>query len=172
MPEEAERVRALAARDPRVHMIPGLQPAEVAGALREADLFVNPSKAEAVPLIVQETMCAGTPWLATPECGAVHDWAGGVILPLEDFGPAIDHLLAQPETLRALGAAGRAHWEACFHYGVAAECYDALLRGSRTVPEFPAPADALALTDRVRDEVYEALVAPAAPLAALDAVPA
>jgi glycosyltransferase involved in cell wall biosynthesis len=141
-------------------MLEGLEPAQVAGAMREADLFVNPSHAEAVPLVVQEAMCAGTPWLATPECGAVHDWAGGVILPLEDFGSAIDRLLADPDRLRALGRAGRAHWEACFHYDVAAECYDALLRGGDRVPEYAAPGEAVALTDELRAACYEALIAP------------
>jgi glycosyltransferase involved in cell wall biosynthesis len=160
-PEEAVRVWRLAQRDPRVTVIQGgLSPRRVAAAMREADLFVCPSHSDAVPLVIQESMCHGLPWVATPGCGAVHDWAGGVILPVGDFGVAVDQLLADREALAALGAAGRAHWEACFNYGVAPRCYDALLRGASAVPDFPAPPDALAATDAVRSAVYEALIAP------------
>ncbi len=157
-PEEAVRVAELAARDPRVVLAGGLSPAGVAAALRTADLFLCPSDSDAVPLIVQEAMCAGLPWIATPAAGAVHDWAGGLILPVADFGPGIDHLLAEPDARAALGRHGRAHWEACFHYGVASRCYDALLRGASHPPAFPAPAAALEGTDAIRAEAYDALV--------------
>jgi glycosyltransferase involved in cell wall biosynthesis len=158
VPEEALRVWRLAERDPRVRLAPGMEPAKVAATMLEADLFLCPSHSDAVPLVIQESMCHGLPWVATPGCGAVHDWAGGVILPVEDFGVAIDHLLGDRDSLAALGSAGRAHWDACFNYGVAPQCYDALLRGAAAVPDFPAPPDALATTDAIRRDVYEALI--------------
>ena len=138
--------------------MPGFAPDEVAAAMRAADVFLCPSHSDAVPLVVQESMCAGLPWVATPAAGAVHDWAGGLILPVEDFGAAVDHLLATPDALATLGANGRAHWERCFHYDVAGACYDALLRGADRPPVFPAPADALAETAAVRAAAYDALV--------------
>jgi glycosyltransferase involved in cell wall biosynthesis/tetratricopeptide (TPR) repeat protein len=158
VPEESVRVWKLAERDSRVTVTRGMQPRKVAAAMREADLFVCPSHSDAVPLVIQESMCHGLPWIATPGCGAVHDWAGGVILPVRDYGTAIDVLLGDRDLLRELGAAGRSHWEACFNYGVAPRCYDALLRGAPAVPDFPPPADALAVTDRIRTQVYEALI--------------
>lgn len=162
-PEEGERVAELAARDPRVTLVPGFAPEEVAAAMRAADLFLCPSHSDAVPLVIQESMCAGLPWIATPAAGAVHDWAGGLILPVEDFGGGLDHLLANPEALATLGRNGRVHWEACFHYDVAGACYDALLRGADRSPQFPPPADALAGTDAVRAAAYDALVGDAQP---------
>jgi glycosyltransferase involved in cell wall biosynthesis len=166
-PEEAERVERLVAADPRVRLVRGLPPELVAAALAEADLFVLPSLSDATPLVILEAMSHGVPWIATQHCGAVHDWAGGLVLDPDDLGDGIDHLLADPAARERLGAAGRAHWEACFTRATVARRYDALLRGAAVLEPLPGPAAAAAGTDVVRAAFYDAsLPATAAALTA------
>jgi hypothetical protein len=119
---------------------------------------------------VLEAMSAGLPWIATPGCGAVHDHAGGLILPVRQFGPAIDYLLARPDARARLGAAGRAHWEAAYTYDVIAGRYDALLRGARHLPPLEMPADALAATEAVRTDFYDLTLRDPAAMAGVDAL--
>ena len=154
-PEEAVRVERLAAADPRVRLVRGLPPELVAAGLREADLFVLPSLNDATPLVVLEAMSHGVPWIATQHCGAVHDWSGGLVLDLDDVGDGIDHLLADATARAILGAAGRAHWEACFTWPTVARRYDALLRGARTLEPLPGPRGAEEETDAARAEFYD-----------------
>jgi glycosyltransferase involved in cell wall biosynthesis len=124
--------------------------------MREADLLVHPSISEGAPITVLEAMSAGLPWIATPGCSAVHDHAGGLILPVRQFGDAIDFLLAHPEHRASLSAAGREHWEHAYTYEVVASRYDTLLRGGRGLPELVQPAAALAATDAIRAAFYDA----------------
>jgi glycosyltransferase involved in cell wall biosynthesis len=166
----AREVRAAAARDPRVILAGGLPGELVAAGMREADLLVHPSISEGAPITVLEAMSCALPWIATPGCGAVHDHAGGMILPVRQFGPAIDFLLARPEAREQLGAAGRAHWEAAYTYDVIAKRYDALLRGARGLPPLAMPADALATTEAIRAEFYDATLADPAAVAGADSL--
>jgi len=157
-PQEAARVERLAAADPRVRLVLGLPPELVAAGLEESDLFLLPSRNDATPLVVLEAMRHGVPWIATQYCGAVHDWSGGLVLGLEDFGDAIDALLADAPARGRLGAAGRAHWEACFTWPTVAARYDALLRGADDLPPLPGPPEAAEATDAVRAELYDGSV--------------
>jgi len=156
----AARVHALAAADPRVHVAGALPPARVAAAMRQADVLLLPSLAEATPLVLVEAMAHGLPWIATPRCGAAHDHAGGLILPVRDFGDGLDHLLSHPADRAALGAAGRAHWEAAYRWEVVGARYDALLSGADRLPDLPPPTTAIARTDAVRAAQLDALVDP------------
>jgi glycosyltransferase involved in cell wall biosynthesis len=112
--------------------------------MAEADLLLLPSLAEATPLVLVEAMSHGLPWLATPTCGSAHDHAGGLIRALEEFPAAIAELLADPEARTALGAAGRAHWEAAYSWDVVGPRYVALLEGS-PLPDLPSPDELRAL---------------------------
>ena len=163
-------IRRLAAADPRVILAGGLPGELVSAGMREADLLVHPSVSEGAPITVLEAMSCGLPWIATPGCGAVHDHAGGLILPVRQFGPAIDFLLERPEALERLGAAGRAHWEAAYTYDVIAGRYDALLRGARHLPALEMPEDALAVTEAVRADFYETSLLDPAAVAGADAL--
>lgn len=149
-PHVAAHIELLAAHDPRVTIVPGATPALIAAALEEADLLLLPSLADATPLVLLEAMSHGLPWIATPECGSAHDHAGGLMLPLPRFGPAIDFLLSNEPARAALAQAGHAHWQACYTYDVIGPRYAALVSGAADLPDLQAPADALAQTEAVR----------------------
>jgi len=83
-------------------------------------------------------MSHGLPWIATPTCGSAHDHAGGLIRPLAEFPRPIGELLADPAARTALGAAGRAHWEAAYSWDVVGPRYAALLEGGALSP-LPTP---------------------------------
>ena len=153
-PQIAEEVRQRASADPRVHLLGPAEPGTVAAAMTQATALLLPSLAEATPLVVLEAMSHRLPWIATPACGAVHDHAGGLILPLRLFGEGIDFLLDDPAAAGELGGAGLAHWEASYTWDVMGPRYADILRGAQ-VGGLPAPADALAATEDVRARFYE-----------------
>lgn len=93
--------------DSSVSLRSGGSRAEVVAAIRTADLLVVTSHREAAPLVVQEAMAAGTPWLA-PRVGAVEDFVGGLVVDnLEAMQRLAVDLLCDPQRRRALGAVGR-----------------------------------------------------------------
>jgi glycosyltransferase involved in cell wall biosynthesis/Flp pilus assembly protein TadD len=145
-PHVATHVGHLAALDPRVTLIPGAPPRTIAAAMAAADLLVLPSFADATPLVLIEAMSHRLPWLATPECGSAHDHAGGLVLPVPDFAPAIDFLLADADTRHTLGEAGHAHWQTCYRYDITGLRYTALVGGADSLPPLEAPAEALVQT--------------------------
>jgi glycosyltransferase involved in cell wall biosynthesis len=65
---------------------------------------------------ILEAMSLGKPWVATPECGAVLDNAGGLVAPLENFPDTLQVLLAHPSLGKRLGRLGWEHWKACFSW--------------------------------------------------------
>ncbi|HWI73005.1 MAG TPA: glycosyltransferase family 4 protein, partial [Baekduia sp.] len=144
-PDIAARIAEAAARDPRVRRFGGGTREEVAGLMRAAKALLLPSRVEATPLVILEAMSHGLPWIATPGCGAVHEHAGGLIVPLDEFLPTARTLLADERARRVLGAAGREHWAACYTWEAIAPRYDALLRGARELPPLAAPTGGIAI---------------------------
>jgi glycosyltransferase involved in cell wall biosynthesis len=138
VPEVGAEIERLAALDERVTLHGPAEPPVVAAAMAEADLLLLPSLAEATPLVLVEAMSHGLPWIATPTCGSAHDHAGGVIRPLAEFPRAIAQLLGDPAARAALGAAGRAHWQAAYSWDVVGPRYVALLEGA-PLPALPTP---------------------------------
>lgn len=133
--------------DPRMRILGPLPPQESAALIRDADALLVPSRGESAgPLVVLEAMSMGVPWVATPQCNAVHDEAGGVITGLDDFPRAVRALLAQPALAGELGRNGREHWERCFRWEVVAPIFDALLH------EKPVAGGAMPQTLRVQRE--------------------
>ncbi|MGH2859460.1 MAG: glycosyltransferase, partial [Solirubrobacteraceae bacterium] len=153
-PSLAEEVRELAREDSRVTILGPRGPDDVAAAMRSASILLLSSKAEATPLVLLEAMSVGLPWIATPTCGAAHDHAGGLILPLAMFGDGIDFLLDDKLRPRRLGVAGAAHWRSCYTWDVIGPRYAALLRGE-PVGRLAPPRDPIAETDAVRAEFYD-----------------
>jgi glycosyltransferase involved in cell wall biosynthesis len=99
-------------------------------------------------------MSREVPWIATPTCGAAHDYAGGLVLPLELFGEGIDFLLANSAIAQRLGTAGARHWRACYTWDVIGPRYARIVRG-QPVADLAAPAEALLDTDGVRAAFYD-----------------
>jgi len=103
----------LAAPQPGVHVHRGLAAGtpEMTDRFRQADVFVLPSRADAVPWVVVEAMAAGLPVVATP-VGAIPELIGdaGVLVPVDDTDALADALrrLADDRGLcRRLGEHGR-----------------------------------------------------------------
>lgn len=134
-----ERVSQAASQDPRIILILGLPPQEVAGAMAAADIVLLASFGEVSPVTIMEAMSHGKPWLATPSCGAVHDFAGGMIAPLERFPDIITHLLSHPEIMASLGRAGSGHWKSCFVWEVVASAWDELIQIGTLKTTFERP---------------------------------
>ncbi|MDJ0630915.1 MAG: glycosyltransferase family 4 protein [Rhodobacter sp.] len=94
--------------------------AEVAEALRGADIFVLPSFAEGVPVVLMEAMASTLPVIATRIAGIselVEEGVSGHLVPPGSdtaLAEAIAALLEDPDARRRMGAAGRAQVEASF----------------------------------------------------------
>jgi glycosyltransferase involved in cell wall biosynthesis len=104
----------------RVHLL-GLR-ADVSAVLKAADVFVLPSLSEGLPLALLEAMFAGCPIVATNvgdvSIALAHGDAGALVEPRnpQALAQAIDELLSDPLSARALGA--RASRRAAAEYDV------------------------------------------------------
>jgi glycosyltransferase involved in cell wall biosynthesis len=135
-----------AQKDSRVRIISGLPREQAAAAIRDADLLLVPSKGESAgPLVVLQAMSYGTPWIATPECNAVRDEAGGIISALSGFSNIINYLITQPNERKALGQLGQAHWQSCFTWNQTFPSFISLIEGK-------AVATNLAEAERIKSE--------------------
>jgi glycosyltransferase involved in cell wall biosynthesis len=116
-----------------VHWLPFDAPVE--RYLAALDLYVLPSLWESMPLAALEAMACGLPVLATDAGGTaevVRDGETGRLVAPGDvpaLADALDDLTADPERLRALGAAGRAAQAARFGVERMVDEVDALYRG-------------------------------------------
>jgi len=87
--------------------------ADVAEELAQADVFVLPSFAEGVPVVLMEAMTSQVPVVTTRIAGVpelVEDGVSGRLVPPGDcaaFTQALDAVLEDPAQRQALGAAGR-----------------------------------------------------------------
>lgn len=95
--------------------------AEVAKALQKTDLFVLPSFAEGVPVVLMEAMAARVPVIATRIAGipelVEHD-VNGLLVPTNDanaLADAISELINDPERRAEMGRAGREKVLAAFN---------------------------------------------------------
>ena len=80
---------------------------DVLSAIREADLLLVTSKWEASPLMVLESMAAGTPWLSF-DVGCVSEHVGGLVVrSAPEMADTAIELLGNAARRRELGAAGR-----------------------------------------------------------------
>jgi glycosyltransferase involved in cell wall biosynthesis len=133
------QVRDAAARDRRFLLIPGLSHDQVAAAMAAADIVLLASHGEVSPVTILEAMSHGKPWLATPECGAVHDNAGGIIAPLERFSSILQVLIIQPELRHKLGRLGWEHWNASFTWKQVTTAWEQLIFMDEASVSFEMP---------------------------------
>lgn len=108
-------------------------------ALREADVFLLPSLAEALPIAIMEAMATGLPVIATDVGGVselVRDRETGRLVPSGDPGrleaAMLDLIAAPREEWRRLGRAGRA---------LVAQRHDTALLADRLVEHYRALLD-------------------------------
>ncbi len=101
----------------QVHLL-GFQP-DVDRLLGLADLFLLPAQAEPFGLAILEAMAAGLPVVAVDAGGPAEIVVSGetgwlVPYAAAPLAAAVNRLLADPETARAMGAAGRRRVAACY----------------------------------------------------------
>ncbi|MGP6089421.1 glycosyltransferase family 4 protein [Antarctobacter jejuensis] len=124
--------------------------AEVAEALHATDVFVLPSFAEGVPVVLMEAMASGVPVVTTRIAGIpelVDEGVSGYLVPPGDAGAlrkAIDRALSDRDKRREMGAQGRARVVADFNLSVEPARLSRLFReSSETLPtsdKRPEPA--------------------------------
>lgn len=137
-----EHVVEQAKYDTRIRVIGGLPPDKAAAAIRDADLLLVPSKGESAgPLVVLQAMHYSTPWIATPECNAVGDEAGGVVVPLTEFPRVIERLLNDRSLRAELGKLGKEHWQCCFQWEQSLSAFVNVLIGKKPLPDLRMPCD-------------------------------
>lgn len=136
------------AHHPRVLHIPGLTSDAVAAAMAAADIVVLSSHGEVSPVCILEAMSHATPWIATPECGTVHEHAGGIVTSLDRFLPTILALKDNPTVSRQLGNAGFWHWENCYSWPRVIRGWEELIDKGTMTTGFDMPEDiAHSMTD-------------------------
>jgi glycosyltransferase involved in cell wall biosynthesis len=79
---------------------------DVVSAIKEADVFVCTSTREANPIVLLESMAAGTPWIAFDVGSVRHNRGGCVVADEEELASTLSRLLSQPAVRRELAADG------------------------------------------------------------------
>ncbi len=145
----ANRAAAMGLGD-RVEFVGAKSQSEVVDILAKADLFVLPSYAEGVPVVVMEALGSGVPVVASFVGGMAElvedDHTGFLVRPGDpvQLAERIGRLVADPELRARLGANGRARVAADFDAQSEASRLGSLFtnsiagRPSRTRPELPA----------------------------------
>lgn len=97
-----------------VRLVGPLESDEVARAMFEADIFLHPSRAEVLPVVLMEAQAAGLPVLAT-DVGAVaeivEEGITGYLVPPDDpaaMAARLERLMSEPERHPAMGRRARA----------------------------------------------------------------
>ena len=127
----------------RVEFLGYRSQSEVADALAGAQIFVLPSFAEGVPVVLMEAMAAGLPVVTTQIAGIpelVDSGISGLLVPPGEAAPlarALDTLLTDPARRHAMGQAGRARVSADFNIATEAAKLSQLFQSSGAAT--PAP---------------------------------
>ena len=108
--------------------------AEVAEALAQTDVFVLPSFAEGVPVVLMEAMASGVPVVTTQIAGVpelVREGAGLLVPPgdVAALGHTLQEALSQPDQRKTMGQHGRAIVDADFNIATEAARLSSLFCG-------------------------------------------
>lgn len=138
--------KAEARRDPKrkLLLVTDFPREELVQAYMASDLFVFASNIEYSPLVLFETVAAGTPFLSVPVGNAeeIAAWTGGGIIcpaPKDERGytrvnpqrmaEAIAKALQDPERLAQLGQRGHETWKTHYTWDAIAKRYESILMG-------------------------------------------
>lgn len=103
----------------------------VVSMVQEADLTVLTSLQEASPLVVLESMAAGTPFVAF-NVGCVREHPGGIVVDsVQEMADAVTRLLGDSELRKSLGAAGLSRIKERHDWEVITSQYESLYRTKR-----------------------------------------
>jgi len=118
--------------------------AELVRAFKASDLFVFASHIEYSPLVLFESVAAGTPFLSVPSGNSaeIAQWTGGGVICDAEVGASgrlrpdpkclarsMEALLSDPERMTQLGQAGRKAFLAGFSWNSIVARYEAILGG-------------------------------------------
>ncbi|MBS1227020.1 MAG: alpha-L-glycero-D-manno-heptose alpha,3-glucosyltransferase [Proteobacteria bacterium] len=118
---------------------------ELVQAYMAADLFVFASNVEYSPLVLFESVAAGTPFLSVPVGNAeeIARWTEGGVMcaaPKDDYGytrvdpsvlaTAMKKCMCDSDLLKILGEAGRERWKSQFTWAVIGRKYEAILQSN------------------------------------------
>lgn len=146
---------------PDVLYIPGLPPERVASAMQAADVVVLASHAEASPVCILEAMSHRKAWLATPECGAVVEQAGGIVTPLTGFVPVLKLLQQHSDLREELATAGYEHWQASYRWAVTTQGWVDLIETGCLQHSFGMPDHVVKRMEALQRSITAAMDAPA-----------
>ncbi len=145
-----ERAAAKAGLDDAVDFVGAKSQAEVAELLGQSDIFVLPSFAEGVPVVLMEAMASGLPVITTMVGGIAelveHDVNGYLLRPGDpaDLAAAISALAADAELRARFGTEGRAKVSEEFRSATeAARLGNLILNSQRGLPTGVRPNTAL-----------------------------
>jgi L-malate glycosyltransferase len=102
--------------------------ADVVSSVQEADLVLVTSSREASPLVVLESMAAGTPWVSF-DVGCVRENHGGVVVKsVSEMVEIVVELLSDPALRQRLGDEGRARVAERHDWDAITDAYELLYR--------------------------------------------
>jgi glycosyltransferase involved in cell wall biosynthesis len=131
---EVKRLAADLGLDERIEWLPLLGQEELAAQYRRSAVHVVPALDEGLGLTAVESLLSETPVVGFASGGLpdiVHDEVTGRLVPAGDeaaLAGALDDVMTDPDAMRAMGSAGRAHALRLFGPDAAAERYVALYR--------------------------------------------
>ena len=146
-PDRAALEKAAAPLGDKVTFTGYLSQAEVAQAMQSTDVFVLPSFAEGVPVVLMEAQATGKPVIATQVAGVgelVEHGVNGLIVPpgdVERLREAIRTLLHDPDLRARMGAEGPARVAADFDISIEAARLARLIAHGPAGPVRPDPLD-------------------------------
>ncbi len=118
------RCRLQAAVAPAVSLRWNVPRADVISAIQEADVVLIGSSYEGSPLVVLESMAAGTPWVSF-DVGCVREHTGGLIVQdSEEMARAVAYLLNDAQASAELGEQGRRRARERHDWEALVQCYE------------------------------------------------